>query len=100
MPKKNKTSKLTDEDIFLMSEGLTEDLIAVKNEQLRDEFLQYKAEAGLEEDDDDTDLYRSFIGHKLAVLLNTVEHLLRENKRNVQMFIDAMKEIADALRGK
>jgi len=97
MAKKKKIDEISDQDLFYMTEGLTDDLINIKNEQLRDEFLQLKEDVGIGEDDDDTQLYRSFVGHKIAVLLNTVEHLIRENKRTNQMFADAMGEIADAL---
>lgn len=104
MAKKKKNNELSDEDIFYMTEGLTDDLINVKNEQLRDEFLQLKEDVGIGEDDDDTQLYRSFVGHKIAVLLNTVEHLIRENKRTNQMFVEVLGEvlgeIIDALNDK
>ena len=100
MARKKKTDEVSDEEIFLMTEGLTPELIKVRNEQLRDEFLQLKEDMGLEEDDDDTMLYRSFVGTKLAVLLNVVEHLLRANKETNRMFADAMEEIGDALDDK
>lgn len=100
MAKKKKIDEVSDEQLFLMTEGLTPELVKVKNEHLRDEFIQLKEDMELDEEDDDTELYRSFVGHKLAILLNTVEYLIRENKRTNQMFADAMEEIADALRDK
>jgi hypothetical protein len=83
-------SDIDDNEIYLMTEGLTSDLIKVKNEQLAEEFLQLKEDSDLDEDDDDTDLYRSFVGTKLACLLNVTEHLMRQNEmlRNTILEID------------
>lgn len=81
MTKKNKkvnVNEIDDNEIYLMMEGLTTDLIKVKNEQLRDEFLKLKEDMGMDKDDDDTMLYRSFVGHKLALLLNVAEHIIRK----------------------
>jgi len=100
MAKKNKNNELSDEDIFYMTEGLTKELIKVKNEQLRDEFLQLKEDMGLKKEDDDTQLYRSYVGHKIAVLLNTVEHLIRDIKQTREMFAEALGEIIDTLNDK
>ena len=84
MAKKKKekvdVSGIDDNKIYLMTEGLTRDLIKIKNEELLKEFLEVKEENGLEEDDDDTNLYRNFIGHKIATLLNVTEHLMRQNE--------------------
>ncbi len=100
MAKKKKNNELSDEDIFYMTEGLTKELIKVKNEQLRDEFLQLKEDMGLKKEDDDTQLYRSYVGHKIAVLLNTVEHLIRDIKQTREMFAEALGEIIDTLNDK
>lgn len=100
MAKKKKNNELSDEDIFYMTEGLTKELIKVKNEQLRDEFLQLKEYMGLKKEDDDTQLYRSYVGHKIAVLLNTVEHLIRDIKQTREMFVEALGEIIDTLNDK
>jgi predicted hydrocarbon binding protein len=100
MAKEKKNNELSDEDIFYMTEGLTKELIKVKNEQLRDEFLQLKEDMGLKKEDDDTQLYRSYVGHKIAVLLNTVEHLIRDIKQTREMFAEALGEIIDTLNDK
>ena len=104
MAKKKKekvdVSGIDDNEIYLMIEGLTKELIKVKNEQLRDEFLQLKEDMGLKKEDDDTQLYRSYVGHKIAVLLNTVEHLIRDIKQTREMFVEALGEIIDTLNDK
>jgi len=97
MAKKKKekvdVSGIDDNKIYLMTEGLTRDLIKIKNEELLKEFLEVKEENGLEEDDDDTNLYRGFIGHKIAALLNVTEHLVRQN----EMLRNAILEIDEGL---
>ncbi len=98
MAKKHKN--VTDEDIFLMMQGLTPELISVRSQRLLDEYNTFKEKSDIDEDDDDTMLYRSFIGHKLAALYNTVEFLLREIKSINTTMADGFGGIADLLESK
>ena len=77
--KKIDTSEVDEQAIYFMTEGLTKDLIARKNEELMKEYQQLLMDVKYAEYDDDTEIYRGFIGHKLATLINVVEHLLSQN---------------------
>lgn len=84
-PKSKKQAKADDLDNFLFhcSEGLTPDLIKIRNEQLRDEYLKMLEDTGME---DSLGSYKAFVGHKLAVLFAVVEHLVRFNEKEFGPF--------------
>lgn len=81
-PKKNNEDDL-DKFIFYCGEGLTPDLIKIRNEQLRDEYLKMLEDTGMK---DSLGSYKSFVGHKLAVLFAVVEHLVRFNEKEFGPF--------------
>ena len=83
--KPKKQSKVDDLDKFLFycGEGLTADLIKIRNEQLREEYLKMLKDTGM---DDSLGAYKSFVGHKLAVLFAVVEHLVRFNEKEFGPF--------------
>lgn len=76
--RKKKQDEVDDGFLFLCGEGLTTDLIKLRNEQLRDEYLKMLEDTGVE---DNLSSYKSFVGHKLAVLFAVVEHLVRFNEK-------------------
>ena len=84
-PKSKKQAKADDLDNFLFhcGEGLTPDLIKIRNEQLRDEYLKMLEDTGME---DSLGSYKSFVGHKLAVLFAVVEHLVKKKKKEFGPF--------------
>ena len=83
--KSKKQAKADDLDKFLFycGEGLTTDLIKIRNEQLRDEYLKMLEDTGME---DNLGAYKAFVGHKLAVLFAVVEHLVRFNEKEFGPF--------------
>ena len=76
--RKKKQDEVDDGFLFLCGEGLTPDLIKLRNEQLRDEYLKMLEDTGMK---DDLSSYKSFVGHKLSVLFAVVEHLVRFNEK-------------------
>lgn len=88
MKRKKVTDEITDKEIFLMTEGLTPELIGVKNKEMMKEFEQLKKDLDMDEDDDDTEVYRGFIGHKIAALMNVSEHILRQINNIYELLAD------------
>jgi hypothetical protein len=80
--KKTETDEL-DKFLFHCGEGLTPDLIKIRNEQMRDEYLKMLEETGME---DSLGAYKAFVGHKLSVLFAVVEHLVRFNEKEFGPF--------------
>ena len=85
---RKKTNEIDDEFLFLCGEGLTPDLIKMRNEELRKEYLKMLEETGM---DDSLGAYKAFVGHKLAVLFAVVEHLVRFNEKEFGPFINSHK---------
>lgn len=85
MKKNNKETKNDDMDkfLYLCGEGLTPDLIKIRNEQMRDEYIKMLEDTGME---DSLGAYKAFVGHKLAVLFAVVEHLVRFNEKEFGSF--------------
>lgn len=85
---RKKSNEIDDEFLFLCGEGLTPDLVKLRNEELRDEYLKMLDETGM---DDSLGAYKAFVGHKLAVLFAVVEHLVRFNEKEFGPFINSSK---------
>lgn len=85
---RKKTNEIDDEFLFLCGEGLTPDLIKMRNEELRKEYLKMLEETGM---DDSLGAYKAFVGHKLSVLFAVVEHLVRFNEKEFGPFINSPK---------
>lgn len=76
-----KSDEVSDQYLFLMSNGLTQELIAEKNKALNAEYLEVKKGKGIMDGEDDTAAYRGYIGHKIAFLQTISEYLVRENEK-------------------
>ena len=87
--RKKKQDEVDDGFLFLCGEGLTTDLIKLRNEQLRDEYLKMLEDTGVE---DNLSSYKSFVGHKLAVLFAVVEHLVRFNEKEFGLSMEPKDE--------
>lgn len=89
MKKKQKQDEVNDGFLFLCGEGLTPDLIKIRNEQLRDEYIKMLEDTGME---NSLSSYQSFVGHKLAVLFAVVEHLVRFNEKEFGLSMNPKDE--------
>lgn len=88
--RKKKQDEVDDGFLFLCGEGLTPDLIKLRNEQLRDEYLKMLEDTGMK---DSLASYKSFVGHKLAVLFAVVEHLVRFNEKEFGLSMNQSDKI-------
>lgn len=83
------SEEVSDIDIELhkISFGFTPDLIKEESKKLNIEFETFKAESFKDKDEytieEEFELYKSYVGHKLAVLQTTMAYIIRMTKPGI-----------------
>lgn len=95
--KNNAPAEIDDNQIIMMMEGLTPELITVCTENLAKEYKSYTEGVMKELKDDEEvseeNMYRTFIGYKIALLLNVTDYLVRQ----MSSLHEALNELTDVV---